>query len=113
MRRWLASAEAPADHLGAMEVVERASELTKDALSVIATAAPEPIAHNEVVIGLTRLGYEATDQTRRAVQSGLSAVAELSDGRLFKRIEDARRAVTYEMGTTMARQVLRAIRPFM
>lgn len=111
VRRWLATADAPGEHLGAMEVVERASELTKDALSVIATAAPEPIAHNEVVMGLTRMGYEATDQTKRAVQSGLNAVAELSDGRIFKRIEDARRAVTYEMGTTMARQVLRALRP--
>ena len=51
VRRWLASAEGRADRLGAVEVVERVSDLTKDSLSVIAAAAPEPVAHSEVVKG--------------------------------------------------------------
>ncbi|HZD66683.1 MAG TPA: hypothetical protein VE152_11355 [Acidimicrobiales bacterium] len=111
VRRWLSSTESRPDHVGPVEAVEQAAELTKDALSLIAAAAPGPIAHNEVVKGLAHMGYEATDQTKQAVLSGLNAVSELSGDRLFRRIEGAGRAVTYEMGTVAARQVLRALRP--
>ena len=110
VRRWLASTEGQGGHLGAVEVVERVSELTKDSLSVIAAAAPGPIAHSDVVKGLTHMGYEATDQTKRAVVSGLNAVAELSGDKLLKRIVDARKSVAYEMQSAVARQVLRAFR---
>jgi hypothetical protein len=110
VRRWLASAESQVDHLGVVEVVERGSDLTKDALALIAAAAPQPIAHSDVVKGLTQMGYEATDQTKRAVLSGLNAVSELSGERFFRRIEDASRAVTYEMGSAVARQILRTLR---
>jgi len=109
VRRWLASAEGQAGHLGVVEVVERGSDLTKDALALIAAAAPQPIAHNEVVKGLTQMGYEATDQTKRAVLSGLNAVSELSGERFFRRIEGAGRAVTYEMGSVVARQILKTL----
>lgn len=108
VRRWLASAEAPPTHLGPAEVVERASDLTKDALSVIAAAAPTPIAHSDVVERLVSMGYEATDQTKHAVLGGLNAVSELSGGRLVRRLEGAGRTVTYQMGTAAARQVLKA-----
>ena len=107
VRRWLVSAEGGADHLAVADVVERSSDLTRDALSLIAAAAPEPIAHSEVVKGLTRMGYDATEQTRRAVLSGLRAASEVSGDKLFQRIEGARRAVTYEMGTAVAHQVLK------
>lgn len=106
VRRWLASVEASPDHLGPAEVVERASALTKDALSVVAAAAPAPIADSEVVKGLLGMGYEATDQTKHAVLSGLTAVSELSGGRLLRRVEGAGRVVTYQMGKAVARQVL-------
>ena len=108
VRRWLASAEGPPAHLGPTAAVERASDLTKDALAVIAAAAPVPIAQSDVVERLVSMGYEATDQTRSAVLGGLKAVSELSEGKLFRRLEGAGRAVTYQMGTAVARQVLKA-----
>lgn len=107
VRRWLESAESAGDHVGLPEVVERASALTKDALSVIAAAAPAPMAHSDVVKTLVGMGYEATDQTKHAVLSGLNAVSELSGGRLLRRVEGAGRVVTYQMGNAMARQVLK------
>ena len=48
VRRWLASLDG-GEHLSPVEVVERASELTKDALGVIAAAAPAPVAQSELV----------------------------------------------------------------
>ena len=111
VRRWLASAESPTGHLELGEVVVRSSELTKDALGLIAAAAPTPIAHSEVVKGLAQLGYEATDQTAQAVLSALKMVSELSGEKFFKRIEVKGRMVTYEMGAAVARQVLKSFRP--
>jgi hypothetical protein len=109
VRRWLASLDG-GEHLSPVEVVERASELTKDALGVIAAAAPAPVAQSELVKAMTKLGYDATDQTKRAWTTGLSAVNELSGGKLMKRIEGARRSAVYEMNAAVAKQVLRAIR---
>lgn len=110
VRRWLASVDGEESHLSAVEAVEKASELTKDALSVIASSAPGPIASSEIVKGLTRMGYEATDGTRRAVVNGLNAFSEMSGGNLLKRVESARRAAVYEMNAAVAKQVLRAIK---
>jgi hypothetical protein len=111
VRRWLASADGEGGHLELAEVVVRGSELTKDALALIAAAAPEPIAHNEVAKGLAQMGYDVTDQTKRAVLSGLSTVSELSGEKFFKRIEGAGRAVTYQMGVAVARQVIKSLKP--
>jgi hypothetical protein len=98
-----------------VEAVERASELTKDALTVIAQAAPGPIARSEIVKGLTRMGYEATDSTKRALVAGLDALADAGsapDGAsLLRRIEKARNSVVYEMNSAVARQILRTLRP--
>ena len=47
VRRWLLSLDGDEAHLDLPEAVERASELTKDALSVVAQAAPAPIARSE------------------------------------------------------------------
>jgi hypothetical protein len=109
VRRWLASIDGE-EHLSPVEVVERASELTKDALGVIAAAAPAPVAQSELVKALTRRGYEATDQTKRALTTGLTALNELSGGEMVKRIEDARRSAVYEMNVAVAKQVLKALR---
>jgi hypothetical protein len=115
VRRWLASLEGEAEqHIGAVEAVERASELTKDALTIVAQAAPEPIARTEVVKALTRMGYEATDSTKRAVVAGLDALADAgtapNGGSLLRRIERARNSVVYEMNSAMAKQILRMLR---
>jgi len=111
VRRWLASVEGHEDHLDLQEAVERASELTKDALTVIAQAAPGPVARSEVVRALTRMGYEATDNTRRAVIAGLDALSDATEGDVVKRIERARNSVLYEMNAAVAKQVLRLLTP--
>src|SRR3954471_10238110 len=110
VRRWLASIDGEDSHLTVTEAVEKASELTKDALAVIANAAPGPIASSEVVKGLTRMGYDVTDSTRKAVVNGLNALAESSEG-MVKRAEGARKSVVYEMNAAVAKQVLKALRP--
>lgn len=111
VRRWLASVEGETDHLALPEAVEKASELTKDALTIIAQAAPGPIARSEVFKALTRMGYEATDSTKRAVISGLDALHDATDGDVVTRVERARNAVVYEMNAAAARQLLKALRP--
>ena len=71
-RRWLASVEGEDDgHLGPAEAIEQGAELTKDALRIIAAAAPEPVAQNEVVKALTDMGYKATDATQDGLVDGL------------------------------------------
>jgi hypothetical protein len=110
VRRWLASVEGQDEHLDLPEAVERASELTKDALTVIAQAAPAPIARSEVVKSLTRMGYEATDSTKRAVIAGLDALSDATEGDVIRRVEKARNSVLYEMNAAVARQLLKSLR---
>ena len=109
VRRWLHSLDGDDELLTVPEAVEAASELTKDALSIIAHSAPGPVARSEVMKQLTRMGYEATDATKRAVISGLDALAE-AEGDVLKRAEGARRSVVYEMNAAVARQLLRTLR---
>jgi methionyl-tRNA synthetase len=111
VKRWLASVEGQDEHLDLPEAVERATELTKDALTVIAQAAPAPIARSEVVKSLTRMGYEATDSTKRAVIAGLDALSDATEGDVVRRVEKARNSVLYEMNAAVARQLLRSLRP--
>lgn len=111
VKRWLQSVEGGgADtHLTPVEAVERGAELTKDALRVIAAAAPGPIAQHEIVKGLTAMGYMATDQTKDAVVAGLDALQELTGGSVLKRAESTRRSISYEMNAAVAKQVLKAL----
>lgn len=110
VRRWLASVDGHEEHLDLPEAVERASEITKDALTVIAQAAPAPIARSEVVKSLTRMGYEATDTTKKAVIAGLDALSDATEGDVVRRVEKARNSVLYEMNAAVARQLLRSLR---
>lgn len=110
VRRWLASATGPETHLSAAEAVERASELTKDALGIVAAAAPAPVADSDVLKALTRAGYDITDSTKRAILGFLDTVSDATDGSLVKRVEDARKSVVYEMNAAVARQILKTIR---
>jgi hypothetical protein len=109
VRRWLASVEGD-QQLTAIEAVEKASELTKDALAVVAAAAPGPIASSEIFKGLKQMGYDATDGTKRAVTSGLNALAEVTGGGLLKRADRARKDAVYEMNASVARQMLKTLR---
>lgn len=108
VRRWLASLDGPEAAPSVVETIERASELTKDALTVIAHAAPAPVAHSEVVKALTRMGYEATDSTKKAVIAALDTLADAEDG-VVRKASGARRSVVYEMNAAVARQLLRAL----
>jgi len=112
VKRWLASVDGEEEHLGVVETVERASELTKDAITVVAQAAPGPIGRSDIVKALTRMGYDATESTKRAVVAGLDALADAApDDGVLKRVEKARNSVVYEMNAAVARQVLKALRP--
>ncbi|HUP85763.1 MAG TPA: hypothetical protein VM143_08865 [Acidimicrobiales bacterium] len=111
VRRWLTSLEGePTGHLTPVEAVDRASDLTKDALTVIAKAAPEPVARSEVMKALTRMGYDATEATRKAVVSGLDALADATDSDVVKKLEGRRNSIVYEMNAAVAKQLLRSLR---
>ena len=111
VRRWLASVEGEgAATLTPVEAVNQGAELTKEALRIIASAAPEPIAQSEVVKGLTNMGYKVTDTTKAAVVSGLDTMEEATGGGVVQQATKAAGKVAYQMNTTMARQLLRSLR---
>jgi hypothetical protein len=112
VRRWLQSTEGGAEelHLTPVEAIERGAELTKDALRVIAAAAPEPIAENEVAKSLTAMGYKATDTTKDSMVAGLDALDQLSGGSVVQRAQNAARDIAYQMNVAVAKQVLKALR---
>lgn len=110
--RWLDSVQGRAEAVGSVvDMVEQASDLTKGALTILARSAPGPLSRNELVKELTRMGFEATDSTKRAVISSLDSLSEAAEGDgVLKRIERARNSVLYEMNVAVAKQVLRALR---
>ena len=111
VRRWLASLEGEeAGTLTAAEAVQQGAELTKEALRIIASAAPEPVAQSEVVKALTSAGYKATDATRQALLDGLDSVEEVTGGSVVKLARDASKAAMYQMNTAVARQILKSLR---
>lgn len=111
VRRWLASIEeAPEGTLSAVEAIEQGAELTKDALRIIAAAAPGPIAQSELIKGLTSMGYKATDATKGALVAGLDSLEEATGGSVVKQVSKAGRRAAYEMNATIARQVLKSLR---
>ena len=92
------------------EALEQGAEVTKEALRIIAAAAPEPIAQNEVVKALTGAGYKATDATKAALINGLDSVEEMTGGSVVKMASDASKTAVYQMNATVARQILKALR---
>lgn len=111
VRRWLASVEGQEEGtLTPHEAVNQGAELTKEALRIIASAAPEPVAQSEVVKALTNAGYKATDITRQAVVDGLDSVEEVTGGSVVRLARDASKTAVYQMNATVARQILKAMR---
>ncbi len=93
VRRWLASLEGEADSaLSAVEAIEQGAELTKDALRIIAAAAPGPIAQSELMKGLSSMGYKATETTKDALVSG--APADVSNHALSLRLPSINRTAS-------------------
>ena len=112
VRRWLASLEGEEEgHLSAIEAIEQGAELTKEALRIIASAAPEPVAQSEVVKSLTGAGYKITDSVKKGLIDGLDSVGEMAGGSVLRTARDARKSVVYEMNSQVARQILKALRP--
>ena len=110
VKRWLASIDGQeGEVLTAAEAISQGAELTKDALRVIAAAAPGPVAQSDVVKALTAMGYQATDATRDAVLSGLDALETATDGGLVKKVSGAGSKAMYEMNAAIARQLFRTV----
>ena len=111
VRRWLASLEGEEDgNLTTHEAINQGAELTKEALRIIASAAPEPVAQSEVVKALTNAGYKATDLTKQAVVDGLDSVEEVTGGSVVKLAQDATKTAVYQMNATVARAILKSLR---
>jgi hypothetical protein len=111
VRRWLASVDGQEESgISAAEAVTQGAELTKDALRIIASAAPEPVAQSDLVKGLTNMGYKATDATRAAVVSGLDSIEEMTGGGVVQQATDVGRKVVWSMNATIAKQLLRSLR---
>jgi hypothetical protein len=110
VRRWLASLDGPESQLSAVQAIDRGAELTKDALQIIAAAAPGPIADSDVTKALVGAGYELTDGSRRAIVNALNALSDVTGGGVVKRVEGARKSVVYEMNAAVAKSILRALR---
>lgn len=111
VRRWLASVEGTeVANVSTVDAISQGAEVTKEALRIIATAAPEPIAQSEIVKGLTTMGYKVTDATKDALVSGLDSLEEATGGGVVRQVSKAAGKVVYEMNTTMARQLLRSLR---
>lgn len=111
VRRWLASVEGTeVANVSTVDAIHQGAEVTKEALRIIATAAPEPIAQSEIVKGLTTMGYKVTDVTKDALVSGLDSIEEATGGGVVRQASRAAGKVVYEMNSTMARQLLRSLR---
>jgi hypothetical protein len=111
VRRWLASIDddSSAD-LTVAEVVDQSAELTKNALRIIAGAAPSPLAQSEVVKALTGMGYSTTEATRDAVIDGLDSIERLTGGSVVRRARAAGAHAAYSMNATVARGLLATLK---
>ena len=110
VRRWLASVEGEDEgNLSTHEVVDQSAELTKEALRIIASAAPKPVAQNDIVKALTDMGYKATDATKERVVDGLGNVEDLTGGSVLRTVSEKGRNAVYEMNVTIAKQILKSL----
>ncbi len=109
VRRWLASVDGAPEGgpLAPADVITQGAELTKEALRVIAQAAPAPVAESELIKTLTNLGYKATDATKTALLDGLDALDAATGGSVVEKANEAGRKAMYQMSEAVARQVLK------
>ncbi|MBI2704483.1 MAG: hypothetical protein HYX32_04230 [Actinobacteria bacterium] len=110
VKRWLASMEADEEgNITVTQAIEQGANLTKDALRIIASAAPKPVAQNEVVKALTDMGYKATDATKERLVDGLRNVETLTGGSVLQEVGERGRNAVYEMNVTIAKQILKTL----
>ena len=103
---WLESTDSERT---AADIVEGSAELTKDALRIVASAAPAPIADSELVKRLTDLGHRSVDAQRDATLAGLDALAQVTDGTLVKKVSEEGAKAAYEMNSKVAKQLLKSL----
>ena len=92
------------------ETIQASGALVKDALGLVASSAPEPIAKSELVKGLTSMGYTVTDATSKALIDSLDGLAQVTGDSFLKRAREAGSSAWFEMNTQVAKQVLKALR---
>jgi hypothetical protein len=109
VKRWLGSVEGEEPKRTTAEAITASRELVKDALGIVASAAPEPVANSEVVKGLTSMGYSITDATAKAIVDSLDGLAQITGESLVRRVREAGGKALYEMNVQMAKQVLRGM----
>jgi hypothetical protein len=102
VREWLSTA---AGDRTMADVITESSELTKDALRIIAAAAPAPVAESELMKTLTTLGYRATDLTRATLVAGLDTVRGVDDGLVVQTAKKAGKAMLFMMTPRSAKQM--------
>jgi len=110
VRQWLISLEADSDGaISVSQAIEQGAGLTKDAMRIIASAAPKPIAQNDVVKQLTGMGYKVTDATSKALIDGLDAVDEVTGGGVVRSVSEKGRTAAFQMNAAVAKQILKAL----
>ena len=110
VRTWLASSDAaPGGRISVSDAVTQGAGLTKDALRIIASAAPAPVAQNDLVRSLTEMGYKATDVTSKTIVDGLGSVEALTGGSVVRQVTERGRSGLWSMNAKVAKQVLRAL----
>ena len=106
VRDWLATAEGERT---LSDVIIESSELTKDALRIIAAAAPAPVAESDLVKTLTTLGYRATDLTRATLVAGLASVSGANDGLMMKTAKKASKTMLFTMTPRATKQMRKVL----
>jgi hypothetical protein len=110
VKRWLGSIEGEEELRSPAEVIKATGELTKEALRVIASSAPAPVAQSELVRGLTAMGYHITDTASSGLVDALDAMSEVTGDRILKRVRDASASAVFEMNKAVASQILKGVR---
>ena len=110
VRAWLVSLEADDEGLISLsQAIEQGASLTKDAMRIIASAAPKPIAQNDVVKQLTEMGYKVTDVTSRRLVDGLGSMDQVTGGGVLREVTDRGRTVAFQMNAAVAKQILKGL----
>jgi hypothetical protein len=109
VKRWLTSLEGEEELRTPAEAISAAADLTKEALRLIASSAPAPVAQSEMVKGLTAMGYQVTDAASTAVIDALDAMSEVTGDRVLKRVRDMGTSAVFEMNKAVAQQILRGM----
>lgn len=110
VRQWLASLDTQdGGAISVADAIAQGAGLTKDALRIVAAAAPAPVAQSDVVKALTDMGYKATDATSRAMVDGLKSVEALTGGSVVEEVSGRGQAILWSMNQKVAKQVLRTL----